>query len=142
MEDPWGGGCVTLTGVENEKARKWYAANQMPVLAYSSLARGLFSGRITPENFEEMKSTLDQACLTAYCHPENLQRLGRAIELAEERDVQVPQVVLAYLLASHMNVFPLVGAANPEEYANNLRAFDIQLTPKESAWLNLAADSR
>lgn len=32
IADPWGGGCVTVTGEENEDARQWYTDNQMPVL--------------------------------------------------------------------------------------------------------------
>ena len=29
--DPWGPGCVTLSGPQNVEARSWYEANQMPV---------------------------------------------------------------------------------------------------------------
>lgn len=46
VQDPWGGGCVTISGPANAEARKWYEKNQMPVIAYSSLGRGLFSGRV------------------------------------------------------------------------------------------------
>lgn len=42
VENPWAPGCVTISGPQNEKARAWYEKNQMPVFAYSSLARGLF----------------------------------------------------------------------------------------------------
>ena len=31
--DPWGPGCVTLSGPQNTAARAWYQANRMPVLA-------------------------------------------------------------------------------------------------------------
>ena len=33
MQDPFGGGCVTLTGPENREARAWYAQSGMPVIA-------------------------------------------------------------------------------------------------------------
>ena len=44
--DPWGGGpgCVTISGPSNAEARAWYRDNQIPVLAYSSLGRGMFAG--------------------------------------------------------------------------------------------------
>ena len=45
VADPWGGACVTVSGPENAAARAWYAEQNMPVLAYSSLGRGFFSGR-------------------------------------------------------------------------------------------------
>jgi len=140
--DPWGPGCVTLSGPQNVEARAWYRAHQMPVFAYSSLARGFFSGRITPDNFEELKSTLDRACLTAYCHDVNFERLARAIVLAEEKGATVPQVVLAYILHSPLDVFPLVGAANRDEYAQNVAALDLALTEAEREWLNLERPQR
>jgi aryl-alcohol dehydrogenase-like predicted oxidoreductase len=140
--DPWGPGCVTLSGPGQAEARAWYQANRMPVLAYSSLARGFFSGRITPGNFEEMQGTLDRACQTAYCHDVNLKRLERAMILAAERGATVPQVALAYILRSPLDVFPLVGATSGKEFEQNLQAFELPLTEAERAWLNLETDDR
>ncbi len=142
IEDPWGGGCVTLSGPANTEARAWYVRTQMPVFAYSSLARGLFSGRITRENFAEMRATLDNACLKAYCHEPNFKRLDRAFTLAREKGLTVPQVALAFILRSPLNVFPLVGAVSKEEFAENITALHVPLTPEERAWLDLETDSR
>lgn len=142
IEDPWGGGCVTLSGPANAEARAWYARTQMPVFAYSSLARGLFSGRITRENFPQLRATLDNACLKAYCHEPNFQRLDRAFILAREKGITVPQVALAFILRSPLNVFPLVGAVSKEEFAENIAALHVSLTPEERAWLDLERDTR
>lgn len=142
VQDPWGPGCVTLSGPQNREARAWYRANGMPVLAYSSLGRGFFSGRLTPDNFAEMRSALDRAAQTAYCHPVNVERLRRAMALAEEKGVTVPQIALAFALTSPMNVFPLVGAESGGEFAENLKAFEVRLTEPERAWLNLEVDER
>lgn len=138
VEDPWGPGCVTLSGPGNQAARDWYAANQMPVFAYSSLARGLFSGRITRENFPQTRVMLDSACLKAYCHEPNFRRLERAFALAARRGATVPQIALAFILQSPLNVFPIVGAATGEEFAQNIAALEIALSTKERAWLDLA----
>lgn len=135
--DPWGPGCVTLSGPQNAAVRAWYQDSQMPVLAYSSLGRGFFSGRITPANFDETRGALDKACLTAYCHDVNFRRLERAMVLAEERGATVPQIALAYILRSPLNIFPLIGAATGEEFAQNLAALDLALSEEERAWLNL-----
>ena len=142
VEDPWGPGCVSISGPQNRAARAWYRQYQMPVFAYSSLARGFFSGRITRENFSETRSLLDNACLTAYCHEVNFRRLDRVWQLAEERGCTVPQLALAYVLSSPLNAFPLVGAATPGEYRENLAAFDLRLSAAERAWLNLESDER
>jgi aryl-alcohol dehydrogenase-like predicted oxidoreductase len=39
-------------------------------------------------------------------------------------------------------VYPIVGAANGEELAANVKAFDVRLTPEERAWLDLECDTR
>lgn len=140
IQDPWGRGCVSISGPANREARAWYAENQMPVFAYSSLARGLFSGRITPDNWPQMQSTLDRACITAYCHEPNFRRLERALDLAKERNFSVPQLVLAFMFGSALNVFPIVGAASGQEFLDNTRAFDLALTKAERAWLDLEAE--
>ncbi len=137
MLDPWGPGCVTLSGPQNVEARAWYQANQMPVLAYSSLARGFFSGRITPDNFEQTREMLDHACRTAYCHEVNFRRLERAMALAEEMGVTVPQIALAYVLHAPLDVYPQVGAANGDEFAQSVEALELSLTEAQRAWLNL-----
>ncbi len=142
VQDPWGPGGVGISGPANRAARAWYQANNMPALAYSSLARGFFSGRISRANFAETRAMLDQACLTAYCHEVNFQRLDRAEALAAEKGVTIPQLALAYILGAPFTVFPIVGAATPEEYAQNLAAFDVALTPEERAWLDLETDVR
>jgi aryl-alcohol dehydrogenase-like predicted oxidoreductase len=135
--DPWGPGCVTLSGSQNAAARAWYQGNQMPVLAYSSLGRGFFSGRVAAGDPEGAKTILDRASLTAYCHDVNFRRLERAAALAAEKGITVPQIALAYILRSPLNVFPLVGAASGEEFAQNLAALDLTLREDECAWLNL-----
>ena len=111
----------------------------MPVMAYSSLGRGFFSGRITREN---APSLLDRAALTAYCHKVNFQRLDRALLFARERGVTVPQLALAYILDSPLNAFPIVGAANGDEFRENLETFRVALTDRERAWLDLETDER
>ncbi|MCL2703683.1 MAG: aldo/keto reductase [Defluviitaleaceae bacterium] len=108
----------------------------MPVLAYSSLGRGLLSGRVTRENHREL---LDGAALNAYAYEVNFARLDRARELSAEKNVSVPQIALAYLLAQPLAVFPIVGAACEKEIAEIAAALDIRLTGGECAWLENGA---
>jgi len=140
--DPWGPGCVSISGPTNQDARAWYQSSGMPIFAYSSLGRGLFSGRLSRQNLPEAERLLDSAARTAYLHEVNLKRLDRVAQLAAERGYSVPQVALAYVLHTPLKVFPLVGAANAGEFAENLRALEIVLTPEECAWLNLERNER
>ena len=144
VADPWGAnsGSVTLSGPENAEARAWYADTGLPVLAWSSLGRGFFSGRFGRADLESKSDLLDGAATRAYLHESNLQRLDRVEELAGERGCTVPQMAMAYVLAGSMNTYPIVGAANRDELVANDAALSIKLSDAERAWLNLESDGR
>jgi len=142
VDDPWGPGCVSLSGPKEAEARKWYEKNQLSVFAYSSLGRGFFSGRITRENFEAQKDSIDGACLRAYCHEVNFKRLDRVQILAKEKGMTVPQIATAYIMNQPLNVFALVGVANGDEFRANVAACELKLTQEEVDWLDLRSDSR
>jgi len=142
--DPWGPGCVGISGPGQAAARAWYAETRLPIFAYSSLARGFFSGRISRKDPEDvLEELLDNACRTAYCHDVNFDRLDRVETLAREKGMSVPQVAMAYVIGQReLNVFPLVGAASRAEFAAAVEACAAALTPEELAWLDLRRDSR
>ena len=142
VQNPFAPGCVTIAGHKNEDAQKWYIANQMPVLAYSSLARGFFSGRITREMFEKHPEDIDQFCRIGYCCEENFVRLDRCKEIADEKGCTIPQVAMAYVLDSPLNAYPVIGAANRAELESSLGALKVKLTPQEVLYLELKADTR
>lgn len=138
---PFAPGSVTISGPENKAARDWYTKTQMPVLAYSSMAGGFFSGRITKELYNADPSNNDFASAKPYCGEENFIRLERAARLAKEKGVTIPQIAIAFVLDSPMNVFPIIGAANKAEIASSVQALDIKLTANEVAYLDLEIDS-
>lgn len=140
--EPWAPGCITISGPENKKSQEWYAANQMPVLAYSSMARGLFSGRITREQWLNRPEEIDPVCNKAYCGDTNFTRLERAEQIAKEKGVSIPQIALAFILCGEMNVFPIIGAANKEELTSSIGSLLVKLTKEEVEWLDLKRDNR
>ena len=139
VNDPWGGsaGCVTLTGDENKEARQWYVDNKITVFAYSSLGRGLFSGKVRSDEVEKAKAMMEAGAAHAYCQPENFERLRRAEKLASERNATVSQVALAWLLKQDVKAFPIVSASTAERIAGNTKALEIYLSDAEEKWLNL-----
>ena len=132
VDNPWGPGCVSIAGEEGREARAYYAELRRPALPYSSLGRGMLSGRVTRDNYKEL---LDHAALTAYAHEVNFQRLDRARQMAGEKGITVPQLGLAYSLSQPILVCPLVGANNEEELRQTVEAGQIRLTEQECAWL-------
>lgn len=139
VNDPWGGsaGCLTLTGDENKAARAWYMQNTVSVLAYSSLGRGLFSGKVRSDEIEKARAMMEPGAAHAYCHEENFERLKRAEMLAEKKACSVSQIALAWLLKQKIEAFPIVSASTGGRMEENVKAMEIELSEDEAKWLNL-----
>ena len=131
VRDPWGGDCVTVTGAEMESARAWYRDTQMPLLAYSSLGRGFFTGAFKSVDLEGAEKTLDGFARRGYLCYANLKRLARAEEIAARHGVAVATVALAYLLTDPMNTLAVVSMLRPEHIQANRKVFDFEFAPGE-----------
>lgn len=137
IQDPWGGGCITISGPSNKEARSWYEENQMPVIAYSSLGRGLFSGKIKSEALERAPEILDEFALRGYGCPENYERLRRCEEFAERKHCTVPQIAMAWIYSQKLNAFAVVSTSSAKRMQENIEALHIKLTEEECAYLDL-----
>ena len=135
VRDPYGGGCVTLTGPENREARAWYARTRMPVVAYSGLARGFLSGRFAAGDFEAAARTLDEFAQRGYLCEENMARLARAEQLAARTGLSVPEIAVRYLFAAPMDLFAVVSSSSPARLLMNVRAAAHPLSAEEAAFL-------
>lgn len=135
IADPWGGGCVTISGPMQRDAREWYAANQMPMIAYSSLGRGFFSGKFKSGDYTGAKKVLDDAGQKGYLCDANMERLRRAENLAEKKGCSVSEIAMRYIFSSSMNAFSAVSTTNPEKMCQNIRAIRNPLTEEEVHWL-------
>ena len=135
IRDLWGGGCVTISGPENEAARAWYRERQMPVIAYSSLGRGFFSGRFRAGDEEGARRVLDRFARKGYLCPENMARLARAETLAERLGVTVPEIAMRYVFGSGMNQYAVVSTTSPERLEMNLRSAAHPLSGEEVRYL-------
>ncbi|MCC6095277.1 MAG: aldo/keto reductase [Eubacterium sp.] len=142
VRDPWGGGCVTISGPDNREARAWYEKNQMPVIAYSSLGHGFFSGKLKSSDTENREGVLDGPAMKGYGCPENFERLARCEILAKEKNVTVPQIAMAWIFRQKINTFAVVSTSKPERMQANIAAMELPLTPEECAWLDLETETR
>ncbi len=137
VRDPWDGTCVTITGDAAREDRKWYAETKMPVVAYSSLGRGLFSGKFTSADVSHIKDYLDRAAMQGYTSEENYERLRRCETLAKEKNCLVPQLALAWMYHQPLNVFTIISSTKTTRMKSNLEALNISLTEEECKYLNL-----
>lgn len=142
-EPPWAE-CISISGADGAEARAWYQNNQMPLFTWSSIANGFFTGRVRRDNYEQMveDGQLDGSSATAYCTPDNFERLDRVETLAGDKNLSIPQIALAYVLNQPLNIFPLVGARSGDEITSNLQSLDTTLTAEEMDWLDLKIDQK
>ena len=132
MTDPWGGACVTVAGPENAAVRARYASLGLPVIAYSSLGRGFFTGRFASGDWDAAKKILDGPAEKGYLYPENMRRLANAERLAAALSASVSDVALRYVFASDMNVFAVCSSTDPKRLAANVRSACRPLTAAQA----------
>jgi aryl-alcohol dehydrogenase-like predicted oxidoreductase len=142
LNEPWPL-CLTISGLREAAARAWYAQTQLPLLAWSPLASGFFSGRYRRDNLHTFgEREWDRVVVRTYASETNFQRLERAMSLAAEKGLTAAQIALAYVMNHPMNTFAVVGPSSSEKFRANVEASEIRLTPQEMAWLDLRSDSR
>lgn len=137
VKDPWGGGCETISGPAHAADRAWYKENQMPVIAYSSLGRGLFSGKLKYADRDNAARVLDDVAMRGYGYPENFERLRRCEELAEKKGATVAQIAMSWIHRRGLNTFAVVSTSSKERMQQNIDALHIELTQEEADWLDL-----
>lgn len=135
VEDPWGGDCVTLTGPQNQKARAFYRKSGMPVLSYSSLARGFFSGHFQSGDWTGARKVLDGPAQKAYLCAENMDRLQRAEILAQKKGQPVARLALSYLFSKVLPLYAVVSMMQKDHLMANIEAATHPLSAEEVAYL-------
>ena len=73
--------------------------------------------------------------MSTYGYEGNFQRLDRVKELAQELNLSIPQLALAYVLNTDLDIYALTGARTPAEFKANLVALETQLSPTQLRWL-------
>lgn len=134
--------CLSISGDTGKEAREWYANTAMPVLVWSPLASGFFSGRFRRDNLREFgEREWDEVVVRTYATEANFQRLDRAEALANEKGCTAAQIALAYVMNQPMNVFSVVGSHSIEKFKANIEAAELKLTNQELAWLDLKVEN-
>ncbi len=127
MAEPAWDGCLRAT---ESISRAWLGKTQMPLMAWSSQARGFF--------VRARRDSLQDALLVRCWYTEsNFRRLERAKELARKMSVEPVNIALAYVLCQPFPTFALVGPRSVAETHSCMRALDIHLSAEQVRWLNL-----
>jgi methylglyoxal reductase len=109
------------------------------MLAYSPMARGLLTGKIARDH---VFAPGDHRAAHPLFTVENRARVARLLErcrpVAERQGVTSGQLAIAWALAQPGVTHALVGARNPDQTAENVKAADIELTPEDIAEIDAA----
>ena len=125
--------------VSTDKAGEhWHKETGIPLIPWSSQARGFFTGRYTPNMRNESTDGFTRRMIEVYCTDENFERLARAKELGERKGgYTAVETALSWLLHKPFPIVPIVGPHNREELTSCVNAIALSLTEYEMKWLNL-----
>ncbi len=105
--------------------------NNISILAYSSLAQGLLTGKFGPDHKFDPK---DNRTSNKLFQGENFARAQQALEklrpIAQQHQCSLAQLALAWLIAQPQTQ-AIAGARYPEQAKNNAKAASIQLSETE-----------
>lgn len=132
LDVPWEG-CVHATDPDS---KAWLEERGIPLLPWSSQARGFFTGRAHPEDRS------DAELVRCYYSDENFERLARAEELGAERGVPATAIALAFVLHQQFPTFALFGPRSIGEMRSSTLGLGVELSAQEMAWLDLRSPSR
>lgn len=115
-------------------SRAWYEMTQLPLFAWSALARGFFTGRFAPA------AVGVPAVARVYDSEPNWARYRRAERLAQRIGATANQVALAWVLHQPFPVYAVIGPRSVAELRSNVAALEIELSNDTARWLNLETD--
>ena len=131
VEPVWAGSISS----SDAASRRWLARAGIPVLSWSSQARGFFVRARTDDRS-------DAGLARSWYSEENFRRLDRAKELAKEKGVEPIHIALAWVLNQPFPCHALIGPHSLAETRSSFRALGVSLTKGEMRWLDLETDRR
>jgi len=115
--------------------------NNLSILAYSPLERGLLTGKIKPGH--QFAEGDHRPGLNSYKN-ENIVRTNIFLEkikpLAKEKNVLLSQLVIRWTIEQPGITIALVGARNPKQAIENAKAIELRLSKEEINFINEQLD--
>jgi myo-inositol catabolism protein IolS len=105
--------------------------NNITLLAYSSMAQGLLTGKFGPDH---TFAKGDHRFRNKLFQPENYERVQKALEklrpIARANNITLGQLALAWII-SHHGICAIAGARNAEQAAQNAAAGNVRLSEED-----------
>jgi aryl-alcohol dehydrogenase-like predicted oxidoreductase len=124
----WCGAIINADGVQDktlvlmdDAEHTGYAENGIPVMAYTSQAKGFFSV-VREKGYDELSERMKNT----YVNDATRARAERIFAVADETGISPTAVSLAYLLYDKdVNAYPILGTSRPERVLEAVRVFDL-----------------
>lgn len=123
---PWAG-CRHVT---DPASKQWLLERQIPLLPWSSQARGFFARA-------DANDRSDAELVRCYYSDANFERKHRAEKLGAELGVPATAVALAFVLAQPFPTFALFGPRTIAESRSSMTGLGVELDEAQVAWLDL-----
>ena len=127
IDSPWPE--ILCLSANDPAFRRWLRQTQMPLLPWSSQARGFFTERAGRDRRDEPE------IVRCWYSDANFVRRDRAYELARKKNVEPINIALAWVLRQPFPTFPMIGPRRHRELWSCLQALAVELTPAEMKWL-------
>lgn len=116
-----------LLNRENEHILEYTAKNDITFIPYFPLAAGLLAGKYNEDTtFNDLRT--NNPDFQGEQFKANLKKVDKLREIAQEHNVDVAHVVLAYYLTKPSLDVIIPGAKRKEQVIDNLKTLDVQLT--------------
>ena len=118
----------------DDEARRYHQQSGLFLAAYSSQAKGFFSGKYQRDG-PPLPTEGGAGVGGAYCSETNFDRLERAQELSLRMGRSANEIALAYLFSQSFDVAAIVGSRTPDQVAASCGATDLTLSDKQISFL-------
>jgi aryl-alcohol dehydrogenase-like predicted oxidoreductase len=125
-QEAYWNGCVSA----EQDTLMWHTKTQLPLLSWSSQARGFFTEKVNPQYLD------DADLIRVFYNEANWQRRARAQQLASQKEVKMIEIALAYVLNQPFPTSAIIGPRNETEMKSCQLGARIHLTAEEIAWLD------
>ena len=105
------------------------------VIPWSPLARGLLTGNRSKERNETLRAKTDQFGKKLYQSDSDFEVINRLTAVAEQRGLPNAQIALAWMLGKPAITSPIIGASKPGHLEDAVAALSVKLTTDEISQL-------
>lgn len=124
-----------LLNRENEHIFEYTSENNITFIPYFPLVSGLLAGKYTENTkFDDLRA--ENPDFQGEKFKENLEKLNKLRSIADNHNVEVAHVVLAFYLTRPSLDVIIPGAKKPEQVIANLKTLDVKLTNSEINTIN------